>query len=306
MEHRQLGKGGPDVPVLGLGAWPIGGGMGHVDEQAAIRVVQTAIDCGISLVDTAQAYRTSERIVGKALKNGYRERCFLATKVSANVAGGYSRKAILTAIESSLKALDVDCVDLYQVHHWDNSAPLEETMETMASLQQQGKTRFIGVSNFDRALMQQALQTARFQCNQPVYNLIDRDIEAEDIPFCEREGIGILAHSALAKGLLSGKYAPDYKFPPDDERSGFPRFQGKAFAGYLGMADRLNDIAREMGLTLVQFAVAWILQNPAVSCALIGAKTPEQVRDFLGAVGVRFSADQMARVRAIVERANAT
>jgi aryl-alcohol dehydrogenase-like predicted oxidoreductase len=300
VEYRQLGRGGPDVPVLGLGAWPIGGGMGHVDEQTAIALVRASIDSGISLVDTAQAYRASESIIGKALKDGYRERCFLATKVSANVAGDYSRKSIQSAIESSLRALQTDYVDLYQIHYWDTKAPIEESMEAMAALQAQGKIRFIGVSNFDASQMQRALKTARFHSNQPRYNLFDREIEPEDIPFCEREGIGILAHSPLAKGLLTGKYTPSSTFPPDDERSRFPRFQGDTFARYLAVADKLNAIAREKDLSLVQFSIAWLLRLPAITCVLVGAKTTQQVEDYLGAVGVGFTEDELLRIETIL------
>ncbi len=143
MNHRQLGKDGADIPVLGLGAWPIGGGMGNMDDRDCIDTVRTAIDSGITLLDTAQAYRTSEATLGRALKDGYRERCFLATKVSRQ----YSRGDIENAIENSLRNLDVDYVDLYQIHSWNPQYPIEESMETMARLQEQGKTRFIGVSN---------------------------------------------------------------------------------------------------------------------------------------------------------------
>jgi aryl-alcohol dehydrogenase-like predicted oxidoreductase len=304
MEYRQFGKDGPQAPVLGLGAWPIGGGMGHVDEQTAIAVVRTAIDSGITLLDTAQAYRTSETLIGKALKDGYRERCFLATKVSANVAGSYSRKAILSAIESSLRALNTDYVDLYQIHYWDTAAaPIEESMETLAELQKSGKARYIGVSNFDADQMRQALKAARYQANQVVYNLFDREIESEDIPFCEREGIGILAHSPLAKGLLTGRYTPDSKFPADDERSRFPRFQGQTFANYLATAERLKEVARDKGLSLVQFAIAWPLRQPAVSCVLVGAKTPQQVQEYVGADGVRFTDEESRRIQAILASA---
>jgi aryl-alcohol dehydrogenase-like predicted oxidoreductase len=302
METRQLGKDGPDVPVLGLGAWPIGGGMGHVDEQTAIALVRTAIDGGITLVDTAQAYRTSEAILGKALKNGYRQRCFLATKVSANVAGSYSRTAIRGAIESSLRALDTDYIDLYQIHHWDTTAPIGESMETMAELQASGKVRYIGVSNFDADQMRQALKTTRYQANQVVYNLFDRQIEEEDLAFCEREGIGILAHSPLAKGLLSGKYTPNSAFPPDDERSRFPRFQGQLFVDYLAKAERLKDVARDKGLSLVQLAITWPLRQQAVSCVLVGAKTPQQVEEYLGADGVQFTDEDVARIQSILAK----
>src|SRR5258708_8091536 len=181
MDYRQLGKDGPKIPVLGLGAWPIGGGMGHVDEQTAIALVRASIDDGITLVDTAQAYRSSETILGKALKDGYRERCFLATKVSANIAGDYSRKAIMAAIESSLRALQTDYVDLYQIHSWNTKAPIEESMEAMAQLQTQGKVRYVGVSNFDKSQMQQALKTAGFQQNQVPYNLIYPEFGGEEL-----------------------------------------------------------------------------------------------------------------------------
>ena len=296
MEYRQLGKDGPQVPVLGLGAWPIGGGMGHVAEAEAIATIHAAIEHGITLIDTAQGYMTSEATLGKALKNGYRERCFIATKVSRD----YSRQGIRSAMEDSLRALGVDYVDLYQIHHWDDRYPLDEMMETMARLQEEGKTRYIGVSNFDAGQMAQALEIAHFLSNQPPYNLIDRQIEAEDIPFCEREGIGILAHSPLTKGLLAGKYTVDHKFGPDDERSTSARFQGEAFAGYLAAVDRLKEIAQAKGLTMVQLALAWALRLPAVTCVLVGARNPAQVEAQLGAVGVTFSEAELARIDEIM------
>ncbi|MBI5669360.1 MAG: aldo/keto reductase [Chloroflexi bacterium] len=299
MEYRPLFKDGPNVPVLGFGAWPIGGGMGPVDRQAAINTVRAAIDSGISLIDTAQYYLSSEAIIGEALRDGYRDRCFLATKVS----GDFSRVGIEKALDNSLRALDVDYVDLYQVHWWESRYPIDETMEAMAKLQRAGKTRYIGVSNFDASQMQQALQIAPFQTNQIVYNLFDRQIEAEDIPFCEQHGIGILAHSVLAKGLLTGKYTPDYRFPPDDERSTFPRFQGEPFARYLAVAEQLRAVAADLGLTLVQLSLAWVLRLPAVVCALVGAKTPQQVEDYLGAAGVMLDDDVLARIDTILKSA---
>jgi aryl-alcohol dehydrogenase-like predicted oxidoreductase len=296
MEHRQLGKDGPQVPVLGLGAWPLGGGMGYVDIGISISTIQAAIDNGITLIDTAQAYRTSEDIIGRALRRGYRDRCFLATKVS----GVYSRGGIRSAIEDSLRALQVDYVDLYQIHSWEPQYPINESMETMARLQEEGKTRYIGVSNFNAEQMRQALKTVRFHSNQPRYNMFDRQIEAEDISFCEREGIGILPHSPLAKGLLTGKYTPAHKFRADDERSGFERFQGKTFAGYLALADELKKVARTKGLSLVQVALAWLLRLPAITCVLVGAKNPVQVEEHLGAVGVTFSDGELARIEEIL------
>ena len=296
MEHRQLGKDGPQVSVLGLGAWPLGGGMGQVDERTAIDTIRAAIDNGVTLVDTAQAYRTSETTLGKALKGGYRERCFLATKVS----GDYSREGTMSAIDDSLRALNVDAVDLYQIHSPDARYPIHASMEAMAELQAQGKARYLGVSNFNAEQMQEALQTARFHANQPRYNLFDREIEAEDIPFCEQHGVGLLAHSPLAKGLLTGKYAPGYRFPEDDERAGMPRFQGETFVRYLNVAKRLEEIAHDKGLSLTQLAVAWLLRLPAVTCVLVGAKSPAQVEEHLGAVGVSFDDDELRHVESVL------
>lgn len=296
MNQRQLGKNGPDVPVIGLGAWPIGGGMGDLDERACIATVRAAIDSGITLLDTAQAYRTSEATLGKALKDGYRERCFLATKVSRH----YSRKAIDRAIENSLRALDVDCVDLYQIHSWNAQYPIEESMEAMARLQEQGKTRFIGVSNFNAAQLQQAYDIAPFHANQPRYNMFDRAIEAEDLGFCNRVGIGILAHSPLGKGLLTGKYTPDHVFAQGDERARSPRFQGDLFAQYLAVADRLQAVAADKNITLVQLAIAWLLRREEVTCVLVGAKNPDQVKEHVGAADVAFSDEELERIENIL------
>ena len=297
MQQRTLGKNGPTVPVIGLGAWPIGGGMGPVAEDLAIRTIRTAIDSGITLLDTAQAYRTSEHTVGKALKDGYRERCFLATKVS----GDYSPAGINAAIDNSLKQLGVDCVDLYQIHGWNPQYPVEVSIEAMARLQEQGKTRYIGVSNYNAVQMQQAYTTASFHSNQPRYNLFDRQIEAADIPCCQEQGIGILAHSPLGKGLLTGRYRPGHQFPENDERSTFPRFQGELFARYIAVADRLQEVASDKGLSLVQFSIAWLLRLEAVTCVLVGAKNPQQASEYLGASGVKFSAEELVHIDTILK-----
>ncbi|MSP14634.1 MAG: aldo/keto reductase [Chloroflexi bacterium] len=292
MEHRLLGKDGPQVPVLGLGAWPLAGGMGSVDEKTAISTVHAAIDNGITLVDTAQSYNNSEALLGKALKSGYRNRCFLATKVSRD----YSPQGIRAAIENSLSQLQVDYVDLYQIHGWNPAYPIAESMRTMAQLQAEGKARYLGVSNFNAQQMAEALQTARFQSTQPLYNLVDRGIEAEDIPFCEHAGIGILAYSPLAKGMLTGKHSLETEFPADDERSRISLSQGERKARYLQAAKALDTVARDKGISLVQLAIAWTLRLPAITCTLVGAKHPDQVLEHVGATQVKFTPDELARI----------
>ncbi len=296
MNTRQLGKNGPMVSTLGLGAWPIGGGMGHVDEKVAIATIRTALDAGVTLLDTAQIYRSSEVLIGRALQDGYKNKAFVATKVSGN----YSAKAVFEAAENSLRAMQIDVIDLYQIHWWDDKYPLEETMAALLQLQEKGLVRYLGVSNFTDKQMKMALQYGRYEVNQFCYNLFQRQTEETDIPFCEQHGISVLAHSAMAKGLLTGKYKPNHRFPDDDERSKMTQFQGESFALYLNAAEQLQGIAKQKGLTPAQFAVAWPLHNDIVASVLIGAKTPEQVKSLVEAANITFSNDELAQIRQIL------
>ena len=295
MEFRKLGRDGPLVSVIGFGAWPIGGGLGKVERNAAIEAVRAAIDQGISMIDTAEAYRTSEGIVGDALQGGYRERCFLATKASFD----FSPKGIRAAMENSLRALRVDQVDLYQIHAWNPQYPIEQSLDCMRKLQEEGKTRHIGVSNFDPSHMERALKVCQISSNQVRYSLLFREIEAETVAFCETHGIGIIVHSPLAKGLLTCRYTKNSTFPPDDERSGFPDFQGTLFARHLAKAERLTQIARENGISLIQLAIAWTLRLPVVTCTLVGAKNVGQMKEQMGAVGMKLSAADLVRIESI-------
>ena len=300
MEYRQLTRDGTQVSVLGLGTWPLGGGMGTMDDQTATAITRTAIDSGINLIDTAQSYHASEQRLGKALKDGYRDRCFLATKIWQEKDNDYSAASIRAAMDDSLRKLDVDYVDLYQIHHPDLSFPLDETMAALDRLREQGKTRYIGVSNFWSEHMEDALKTTHFHTNQPRYNMLDRRVEAEVLPFCERHGIGIMAHSPLAKGLLTGRYRVGHQFADDDERAHLPRFRGESFAHYVKVADQLKQLAADKGITLIQMSIAWLLRLPSVTCVLVGAKQPEQIREHLGVAGVTFSDDELARIETIL------
>lgn len=300
MEYRQLGKSGPKVSAIGLGMWPLVGGLGRMDESDAVTTIRYALDCGISLVDAAQSYQNSEELLGKALKDGYRDRCFIATKVSWK----YSRADVEAAIASSLRKLKVDYVDLYQVHGWwDHKYPIEETMEAMAVVRQQGKARYVGVSNFNATQMARALTITSFQSNQVLYNMFSRQIEAEDISFCEKEGIGIIAHTAMAHGLLSGRFKIGQRFARDDYRSRLDHFRGDTFAHYLQVAERLDDVAKEKGISLAQLALAWILRKDAVSCLLTGAKRPSQINEQLDAPGTTFSTEELERIDTILQDA---
>lgn len=296
MEKRQLGKDGDHVSVIGFGAWPIGGAMGAVDERAAISTVHAVLDHGITLIDTAQSYRVSEAIIGKALKGGQRNQVFLATKVSRD----YSPDAIRSAMENSLRALQTDHVDLYQIHGWNPQYPVDDSMEMMEKLRQEGKTRYIGVSNFNVEQMALAAQTAPFHSLQPRYSLLDREIETETVPYCAAHDIGILPYSPLAKGLLTGKYTPDHQFPADDERSGMTRFQGEEFRKNLATAEKLQAIAQERNLTLIQLAIGWQLRLSEITSVLVGAKTPEQVAEHVGGQGWRLTDAELQAIEAVL------
>ena len=288
------------MSVIGLGTWPLGGGMGTMDDQTAIAITRTAIDSGINLIDTAQSYQASEQRLGKALQDGYRERCFLATKVWQEKDNDYSSASIQASMDESLRKLGVDYVDLYQIHHPDPAFPLDQTMAALDRLREQGKTRYIGVSNFWAEHMEEAQKTKNFHTSQPRYNMLDRRAEAEVIPFCERNEIGIMAHSPLAKGLLTGRYRVGHQFPDDDERAHLPRFRGEPFAHYVQVADQLQQVAADKGITLLQMCIAWLLRLPAMTCVLVGAKRAEQLHEHLGAVGVTFSDDELARIETIL------
>ena len=228
MQQRQLGRDGPSVPVIGFGAWPIGGGLGAVDDRDAIRALHHAFEQGVTLVDTAEAYRTSEELVGRALAtwSGPRDQIFVATKVRGD---DLSARHIAEATERSLRRLGVDTIDLLQAHSWDAHHPIEGTMQAFDQLVASGKVRYVGVSNFDVPQMEAAWRYRSFHALQPRYNLLDREVEAAILPYCQQRGIGVLAHSPLAKGLLTGRYEPGYVFAADDERAQMARFQGDEF-----------------------------------------------------------------------------
>jgi aryl-alcohol dehydrogenase-like predicted oxidoreductase len=296
MRTRELGRGGPAVSVIGYGAWPLSTNMGAVSERDAAASVEESLALGVTFFDTAEVYGPSEERLGPLL-TPHRERIFLATKVSGS---NLSAAHVRNAVETSLRRLQTEVLDLYQIHWFDHRQPLEEGLETMAALQAEGKIRYLGVSNFDVAQMECALKVAPIQSLQPRYNMFDREIEAEILPFCWEHGIGILAHSPLAKGLLAGKYRPGHVFPEDDERSRFDRFQGERFVGYIAKADRLKTIAEAHGLTLPQLAVAWTLREEAVTVCLVGAKDEKQARENAMAGEVVLTAEELARIDAIL------
>jgi aryl-alcohol dehydrogenase-like predicted oxidoreductase len=302
MEYRRLGRSGLKISEIAYGNWITHGSQ--VDEDAALACVAAALDEGITTFDTADAYaRTrAEEVLGRALQGVRRESVEVCTKVfwpTGNGANdrGLSRKHIIESANASLRRLRTDYVDLYQAHRYDHSTPLEETLRAFDDLVRQGKVLYIGVSEWRAEEIAAAMKVAaelgldRIVSNQPQYNLIWRVIESEVIPLCEREGIGQIVFSPIAQGVLTGKYLPGAAPPAGsratDEKSGAGFIARLLTDDLLGRVQQLKPVAEQAGLTLAQLAVAWVLQNPNVSAAIIGATRPEQVRENVRASGVR-------------------
>src|SRR5690606_19043867 len=304
MEFRHLGRRGLMVSEISYGNWITHGSQ--VEEDAAKACVHAALDEGITTFDTADVYAgtKAEEVLGRALKGVRRESVEIFTKVYWPTGKGpndrgLSRKHIMESIHGSLRRLQTDYVDLYQAHRFDYETPLEETLRAFDDLVRQGKVLYVGVSEWTADQIAQALKIAdemgfdRLVSNQPQYSMLWRVIEAEVIPLCQKEGVGQIVWSPIAQGVLTGKYLPGQPPPPasratDPSGSGFiSRFLENQ--ELLARVQDLKPIASDLGLSMAQLAVAWVLQNPNVSSAIIGASRPEQVRDNVKASGVRLS-----------------
>jgi len=301
MEHRHLGRSGLKVSEIAYGNWLTHGSQ--VAEDAALACVAAALDQGISTFDTADVYAQTkaEEVLGKALRGVRRESIEICTKVfwptgSGANDRGLSRKHIMESAQASLRRLQTDYIDLYQAHRYDHETPLEETLRAFDDLVRRGTVLYIGVSEWRAEEIAAALKIAdqmgldRIVSNQPQYNMIWRVIEAEVIPLSQREGIGQMVWSPIAQGALTGKYLPGAA-PPAGSRATDER--GSGFITHyltdeiLGRVQLLKPVAQQAGLTLPQLAVAWTLQNPNVSAAIVGATRPEQVRENARASAVR-------------------
>jgi aryl-alcohol dehydrogenase-like predicted oxidoreductase len=297
VEYRQLGMTGEQISIVGLGTWQLAGMMGAMDRHQSTALIRTAIDRGITFIDTAEQYGDSERQIGKALSGGYRDKVFLATKVSTD----FTAAGVEKALKNSLKALETERIDLYQVHRYDPHVPVEETLQAMASLQEQGLIRYCGVSNFTVEQLQRAQRVLPIVSNQINYNALNRSPEKRTIDYCRQERIAVISHSSLAKGILSGKYAPDHQFASNDERSTFPSYSGDLFRKYLAVAGELKQVAESEGISPTQSAIIWLAAREEVASVLIGPKTVSQLEESAEAL-VRLPP---ARRTALRERMNA-
>jgi len=319
MKFRHLGRSGLMVSEISYGNWLTHGSQ--IEEEAALACVRAALDVGITTFDTAGIYAATraEAVLGRALKGERREGLEIFTKVfwptvpsgpdTTATPGpndrGLSRKHIMESIDGSLRRLGTDYVDLYQAHRYDHSTPLEETMEAFADVVRAGKALYIGVSEWRAEELREAHRLARelripFISNQPQYSMLWRVIEAEVVPTSEELGIGQIVWSPIAQGVLTGKYRPGQPPPPGSRAT-----DDKAGAGFIARfltdevltaVQNLRPIAEDAGLTMAQLAVAWVLQNPNVSSAIVGATRPEQVHDNVKAAGVKLDEGVLKRI----------
>lgn len=313
MEKRKFGNTDIEVTPVGLGTWAIGGWMwGGTDEAQSIDTIHRAVDKGIGLVDTAPVYGfgRSEEIVGKALASGRRDQVALATKAALNwnddqdkVWRDATASRIEREVEDSLKRLQTDRIDIYQIHWPDPKTPMEETARALEKLYQAGKIRAIGVSNFTPSQMDELRKSVPLHSLQPPYNLFERGIEQDILPYCRENGIATITYGGLCRGLLTGKMREDTQFTGDDLRKSDPKFQGDRYRQYLDAVAELDQFAQERyQKNVLALALRWLVDQPGVTTALWGARKPEQLDPVDEIEGWSLDQEAMAAIDGILEK----
>jgi len=314
MKTKRLGNSDLSITPIGFGAWAIGGsgwefGWGDQDDKASIAAIHRALELGVNWIDTAAVYGMghSEEVVASALKTWPGPRPYVFTKCGlrwdkrGSVHNNLQAKSIRRECEDSLRRLKVDVIDLYQIH-WPTE-DLEEGWSEMARLQTEGKVRWIGVSNFDADQLRQAEKIAPVISLQPPYSLIRREIESQILPYCYSNGIGVIVYSPMASGLLTGAMTRERvaKLPDSDWRSRDPEFRAPKLSQNLALVDRLREVGEKYHRPPGQVAVAWVLRNPAVTAAIVGARNAQQVEKNVGAVDLQLSDVDIAEIEGNVQ-----
>jgi aryl-alcohol dehydrogenase-like predicted oxidoreductase len=294
-----------------MGCWPIAGVTSiDVTEAASLATLEAALDAGINFFDTAYVYGyegESERLIGRALGHR-RDEIVIASK--GGIHWGPDRKqvrdarpqTILRECDESLQRLGTDVIDLYYLHAPDRVTPLAESAGAFAQLLQAGKIRSVGVSNFDTpAQYEEFHAVCPISADQPHYNMLQREIEAETLPWCRAHDVSVMAYWPLMKGLLAGKMARDHKFDPKDGRQKYPVFHGEEWQKNHDFVDKIRPIAEARGKTVAQLAVAWVIQRPGITAALCGAKRPEQIRETAVAMDWTLTPDDLARIETAIQ-----
>lgn len=316
MEYRRLGRSGIEVSAIALGSWLTYGTV--TEQQTGEACIHEAYELGINHFDCANAYGSephqAERFLAKALSGFDRSSYVLTTKAYWPVGSkpnqrGLSRKHIMHEVEQSLKALQTDYVDIFYCHRYDAGTEIEETLRAIDDLVHQGKILYGGISEWQPAQISEAiavqtrLQLNPLRASQPVYNLLNRYIEAAVLPMCEAAGMGLVVFSPLAQGLLTGKYRRGAQ-PPAGSRAAESRVNGSMARllteHNLGLAERLQAVAADLGVSLSQLALAWVLRQPAIASALIGASRPEQIRENVAAVEIKLNQETLDRIEEIL------
>jgi len=312
---KNLGNSDLALTSIGFGAWAIGGGdwqyaWGPQEDRESVEAIHAALDAGVNWIDTAAVYGLghSEEVVGRALKESS-HKPYIFTKSS--MTWGEDRKIVQTMkkireeVEGSLRRLAIDTIDLYQIHWPVPDEELEEGWTTMAELQQEGKVRYIGVSNFSVAQLERALKIAPITSLQPPYSIINRNIEAEILPFCAKHGIGVINYSPMQSGLLTGAMTKERiaKMPQDDFRRNTKQFQEPLISRNLELVDLLRTIGQKHNVEPGVVAIAWTLHNPAITAAIVGGRSAKQVEGVLPAATFRLSEAEFAEIgKFIAER----
>ncbi len=329
MEYKTLGQSDIQISQLAFGAWAIGGWMwGGSDSKAAVRAIETAIDSGMTTIDTAAVYGfgLSEELTGKAIK-GKRSKVQILTKFgltwydkkgsfyfSTKDNNGHdtdlyrhaSKEKVLYECDLSLKRLGTDYIDLYQIHWPDPTTPVDETMEALSLLIKQGKIRAGAVCNYSVELLKEAGETFAVASNQVPYSMVNREIEKEIVPYCIENKIGILAYSPLQRGLLTGKIKKGHRFNEGNTRPSTKYFSEPDFSSILKLNEKLSAMASEREVTLSQFVLNWTIHQPGITCALAGARNPEQVLENVKAIDFKLSDEEISVVNILLANTKIT
>lgn len=314
IEKRRLGKAGPEITTVGFGSWAAGGpwrvGWGPQSDDDSLAAIRRYLDLGGDWIDTAAIYGLghSEEVVGRALRGRARETVFVATKCGRVLGSDGAPtsdlrpNALRQQMEDSLRRLELDYVDLYQIHWPDpnEATPLEESWAALAALQDAGKCRYLGVSNFSAAQLARCEAIRHVDSLQPPYSLLRREIEAELLPWCAQNGTGVIVYSPMQAGLLSGSFDLT-RVAEDDWRRRNPFFQEPELSRHLALVERLRPIASRHGKTVGNLAVAWTLRNPAVTAAIVGARRAAQVEENLPAMGWHLSEAEAAEIESALD-----
>jgi aryl-alcohol dehydrogenase-like predicted oxidoreductase len=317
VERRRLGSTDLDLTVIGFGTWAHGGGgwrysWGPQDDHESIAAIQRALELGVNWIDTAPVYGLghAEEVLGRALAQhgGSAGRPIVATKCGLvwddrrRITSRLTRASVLAEGEASLRRLGLEAIDLYQIHWPNPEGEIEEAWEAIEELRRQGKIRYAGVSNFSVPQMRRVGALHRVASLQPPYSALRRDVEAEILPYCAREQIGVVAYSPLQKGLLTGKITAERvaTLPADDHRRDDPAFRTPRLEENLRAAQGLTAIAARHGRTLAQLAIAWVLRRDEVTSAIVGARRASQIEETVGAAGWRLGADVIAEIEGLL------